>query len=130
MQVAEKSAKVTLNPRYNIPTKTPDVVVTYGDGGTNVKLTASTSSQSFAFSQRLGERNIVAPTIKSNRSIKLDWKCILDDDGINSVTTTYEPNSINVLWKDGPWKTNINAPLEGFTVDDVTVSVKRDLGFF
>lgn len=124
------AARVTVNPRYNVPTQAADVVLTYGDGSSTVKLTASTSSQTVTVSQRMGDRNILSPTVTSGGAVKLDWQCRLDKTGSNTVLTTLTPSkSLNVLWKDGPWRTNISAPLRGFSVDDVTVRVRRELEF-
>lgn len=123
-----KGARVTINPRYSVPDSEPDVAVTYNNGKTGMKVFASPNSQTLILSQALGGGNVIKPSISSNGAISLDWTLLLDES--NTVTTSLKPNdSVNVLWHDGSWKTTINAPLSGFHIHDVTVKIRRNLGF-
>ena len=92
------SAKVSVNPRFNLLTSKPDVILTYNKGNTGVKLQASSNTQKVTVSQTVSENSIVSPTVSSSGAISVDWLLRVDQD--NTVTTTVIPHdSIKVLWK-------------------------------
>jgi len=144
------SGRLTVNPRYNIADDEKDVVVSYSQGSTDVKVTASADSQEVeishsagstdvkitasaddqevTISQQIDDDNRVAPTIKSNGDISVEWERSLGDD--NSLTATLKPNdSIGVEWKDAAWTANVDMPLDGTSISGANVSIKRDVDF-
>jgi hypothetical protein len=121
-------ARVTITPRFNLEDDTRDVVATYSNDKTSVKLTASTDSQEVTFSQQIDDDNRVAPTINSNGDISVEYERRLGDD--RSLTATVKPNeSIDVEWKDDAWTANVNMPIDGTSINGANVSIKRDVNF-
>lgn len=124
-----KGSSLRVNPHYSLADSSADVVISYNMDDTGVKLYLTAEQQSITISQRVSDSDTVTPTVTSEGKLSVDWEHKLDGD--SSLLATLKPNdSLNVLWTDGPWKTNINAPLTGaIKFEDVTVGVKRDLGF-
>jgi hypothetical protein len=121
-------ATVTVNPRYNLETEEGDVVIGYTADKTSVEVTASRDAQSVTVSQQLDDDNRIAPTLASGGAISVEWERSLGDD--KSVTTTLKPNeSVDVEWKDDAWTANINMPVDGTTIGDTSVSIKREVNF-
>lgn len=120
--------KASINPRYSVADSKSDVILTYNRGKTGVQLNASRNAQKLVVSQVVSENSVITPSITNAGEYSVDWLLQLDEG--NTVTTTIKPKEyVNIIWKDGPWKTRINAPLSGFSINDVTVNVKRDLIF-
>jgi hypothetical protein len=91
-------------------------------------LVASRDSQEVTISQKLDDRNRIAPTINNKGDISVEWERTLGDD--SSLTATLKPNeSINVEWEDGPWTANVNMPLDGTSISGANVGIKRDVQF-
>jgi len=121
-------ARITVNPRYNVETEEADVVVSYANGDTDVKLTASADRQEVTFSQQIDDDNRVAPTLSSSGDLSVEWERRLADD--SSLTATLKPNdSIDVEWKDAAWTANVNMPIDGTDINGANVSIKRDVNF-
>ena len=121
-------ARITVNPRYNVDTKESDVRINYGNGDTNVKLTASSGAQEVTISQQVDSKNRVAPTITSGGDLSVEWERRLSDD--SSLTATLKPNdSLDVEWKDNAWTANVNMPIDGTNINGANVSIKRDVNF-
>jgi len=142
--------RITINRRNNIESGEKDVVVTYKEGSTDVKITASSESQEVEISQSAGatdltfvgsantqeitishqidDDNRVAPTISRNGDLSIEWERSLGDD--NSLTATLKPNdSIGLEWKDSAWTANVDMPLDGNMISGSTVSIQRDVDF-
>jgi len=121
-------ARVTINPRYNLETEEGDVVIGYKKGDTNVEVTASKDDQKIMISQRLDDKNRIAPSVNRNGDVSLEWERSLGDD--NSVTATLRPNdSVDVEWKDSDWTASFNIPIDGTNVKGTNVSIKREVNF-
>merc|ERR1711935_813260 len=88
-------ASITITPTYSVASEDADVVVTYDNGDTNVKFTASADSQEVTISQQIDDDNKISPTINRNGDISVEWERSLGDD--NSLTATVKPDeSIDV----------------------------------
>jgi hypothetical protein len=121
-------SRVTVTPRFNLDDDTRDVVVNYSNDKTNIKLTASTDNQEVTISQQIDDDNRIAPTIKSNGDLSVEWERRLGDD--RSLTANLKPNeNLNVEWKDDAWTANVNMPIEGTSINGANVSIKRDVNF-
>lgn len=122
-------ARMTVNPRYDIPSKTGDITVGYGNRLTAVEVNGSLTEQSVKLSQQLDSKNRIAPSFAvQSRKLAIEWERDLGSG--NTLTTTLRPNeSLDVNWKDGEWEANIEVPIEGKNVNGPNVSIKRDVTF-
>jgi hypothetical protein len=121
-------ARVTVTPRLNLEDNDRDVVINYNNDKTNVKLTASADNQEVTISQQVDGDNRIAPTLKSNGDISVEWERRLSDD--SSLTATLMPNdNLNVEWRDAAWTANVNMPIDGTNINGANVSIKRDVSF-
>lgn len=115
--------KLTLNPRYNLAASSLDMTVGYDLNGLGVKIDANADDQKLTLSRELGEKDTISPSITRSGVFALDVKHDLD---VGSVTGTFTPSdSVNMKWEDGPWNVNLNAPIDGWWIDGVNISVKR-----
>lgn len=125
---AAKGARVTVTPRYNLENDERDVVISYANDKTNVKLTASVENQEVTISQQLDDVNRIAPTVSSNGDVSLEWERRLSGD--SSLRANLKPNnSLDVEWKDSAWTANVVLPIDGANVNGANVSIKRDVTF-
>lgn len=118
-----------VNPRYDLGSKTGDVVVSYASGKTELELVASKDEQEVTVSQQLDSENKISPTfaLRSGK-MSVEWEKSLSGD--NSITTTLKPNeSLEVEWNDSAWTANVAVPIQGSTLGGATVSVSRDVEF-
>mmetsp|Transcript_37907 Transcript_37907/g.55876 ORF Transcript_37907/g.55876 Transcript_37907/m.55876 type:complete len:269 (-) Transcript_37907:74-880(-) len=128
-------SKVTERAKYNFQTKEAELTL-----GCDVKDGTYVQSSTFLDSDRsvreevtvaqlIGDNHRIAPTVTSDKDLKLEWKYLLE--GGDYVTTTYRlKDSLDVKWRDGPWTVNMNVPLEGYVgVAGTNVNIKRDLNF-
>mmetsp|Transcript_46771 Transcript_46771/g.141683 ORF Transcript_46771/g.141683 Transcript_46771/m.141683 type:complete len:88 (-) Transcript_46771:81-344(-) len=84
--------------------------------------------QTLTVSRQVTDDDTIAPSISSSGDVSLQWKRSLD---AGQITTTLKPSdSVNVKWEDGAWTANIEAPMDGMSVEDMNVSVKRKIDFF
>eukprot|EP00586_Coscinodiscus_wailesii_P019378 CAMPEP_0172498306 /NCGR_PEP_ID=MMETSP1066-20121228/112016_1 /TAXON_ID=671091 /ORGANISM="Coscinodiscus wailesii, Strain CCMP2513" /LENGTH=267 /DNA_ID=CAMNT_0013271531 /DNA_START=40 /DNA_END=843 /DNA_ORIENTATION=+ len=117
---------VALTPRFNVADKTADMFVSYSKDKTNVGLSTSRTSQKISVSQQIGENNRIMPTFSSGGEFSLGWERFLGKG--SSITTVLTPDKdIDVVWKDGEWKANINMPLDGISISGANVNIKREL---
>eukprot|EP00980_Cylindrotheca_fusiformis_P028494 scaffold22604_cov130-Cylindrotheca_fusiformis.AAC.16 len=65
-------ARVTVNPRYNLGTEEADVVVSYDNGATNVKLTASVDNQEVSATHNMGDTIVGVTASADNQEVTLD----------------------------------------------------------
>lgn len=65
-------ARVTINPRYDLATEEADVILSYDNGSTNVKLTASADNQEVEASHNMGDTTIGVTASVDNQEIRLD----------------------------------------------------------
>ena len=127
-RIESDGANISINPRYNVETEEPDVVLSYSKDGTSVEVTASQEAQSVTISRQLDDDNRVAPTLASSGDVSLEWERSLGDD--NSITATLKPNeSLDLEWKDADWTANINMPIDGTDITGTNVSIKREVNF-
>lgn len=143
-------ARVTVTPRFNLVNDSRDVVVTYDNdttdvkltasadaqevevnhnmGDTDVSLTASADSQEVTISQQIDKNNRVAPTVNNKGDFSIEWERTLGAD--SSLTANLKPNdSLDVEWKDDAWTANVNMPINGANINGANVSIKRDVQF-
>jgi hypothetical protein len=123
-------AHFAITPRLDLEKDDRNVEVSYSGDGTDVRLTASTSSgHAITISRQVDPDNRVAPTLTSSGNIALEWERRLSDD--SSLTATLRPNdSLNVEWRDSrAWTANVNMPMEGASITGANVSIKRDVTF-
>eukprot|EP00543_Licmophora_paradoxa_P007931 CAMPEP_0202447966 /NCGR_PEP_ID=MMETSP1360-20130828/6744_1 /ASSEMBLY_ACC=CAM_ASM_000848 /TAXON_ID=515479 /ORGANISM="Licmophora paradoxa, Strain CCMP2313" /LENGTH=252 /DNA_ID=CAMNT_0049065301 /DNA_START=23 /DNA_END=781 /DNA_ORIENTATION=- len=113
---------LSLNPRFSVADKSPDVSVGYGIKSTFVGV--DTSSEKLTIAQKIGEQNSVSPSVTKNGDFAIAYSRSMN---VGKLTTTYAPkNSVKVEWRDGPWIANMEAPLDGYlNVGKVDVSFKR-----
>lgn len=122
------NSAVKITPRYDVDSGTSDVVFSYLNDDTAVEITASKDDQTITISKQINDENRVAPTIRSNGELFVEWERNLGDD--NSITTTVNPNeSIDVKWNDGGWVASVNMPLDGISISGVNISIKKDVFF-
>eukprot|EP00567_Pseudictyota_dubia_P003887 CAMPEP_0197451260 /NCGR_PEP_ID=MMETSP1175-20131217/28266_1 /TAXON_ID=1003142 /ORGANISM="Triceratium dubium, Strain CCMP147" /LENGTH=269 /DNA_ID=CAMNT_0042983915 /DNA_START=89 /DNA_END=898 /DNA_ORIENTATION=- len=120
--------KISVNPRYDVQSSSGDVVLSYDGEKTGAKLVASMDDQTLTVSRQITDDDTIAPSVSSSGDVSIQWKRDLD---AGSITTTVKPkDSINVKWEDGAWTANIEAPMDGMSVEDMSVNVKRKIDFF
>mmetsp|Transcript_46770 Transcript_46770/g.141679 ORF Transcript_46770/g.141679 Transcript_46770/m.141679 type:complete len:247 (-) Transcript_46770:81-821(-) len=120
--------KISINPRYDVQSSSADVVLSYESEKNGAKLVASMDDQTLTVSRQVTDDDTIAPSISSSGDVSLQWKRSLD---AGQITTTLKPSdSVNVKWEDGAWTANIEAPMDGMSVEDMNVSVKRKIDFF
>jgi len=116
--------KLTVNPRFNLAASKADVVLGYDTDSTGVQIVASREGQKITLSQKVLDSNVISPSVTTGGDVALQWKKDLGDG--SSVVTTVKPgDSVGVKWTDGEWVANIDAPLDGLSLENVNVSVKR-----
>jgi hypothetical protein len=121
-------ARVTVTPRMDLENDARDVVISYNNDKTNVKLTASAGSQEVTISQQVDDDNRIAPTINSDGDLSVEWERRLSGD--SALTATLKPNdSLDVEWRDAAWTANVNMPIDGTNINGANVSIKRDVAF-
>jgi len=122
------NATVSVNPRYDVTSGSPDVVIGYDTTDTSVEVTASADEQSVKVSRQIDDSNRITPTLAlQSKDFSVEWERSLDDG--NSVTTTVTPNqAVDVEWNDAAWTANINLPIDD-GIGGANVSIKRELNF-
>ncbi|CAJ1961905.1 unnamed protein product [Cylindrotheca closterium] len=65
-------ARVTINPRYDLGTEEADVVLSYDNGNTNVKLTASADNQEVDAKHNMGDTIFGVIASADNQEVTLD----------------------------------------------------------
>lgn len=121
--------KLSLNPRYSVAGNSPDVGVGYTAGGTSVGIDTAGSTK-LTVRQRLGENNVVAPTVSTSGDWSLAYTRQMTDSG--ALTTTYKPNtSLKLEYKDGPWVGSLVSPVDGYVnFGKMGVTLKRSVDIF
>jgi hypothetical protein len=116
---------VTINPKYDIQSSTPDVKVGYAFDNTNFQIDAQskklTVAHSFANNQK------ISPSVNAAGDFSISYARDVDN---GRLTTTWTPNdSVKLQWSDGEWETTVRAPIEGYYKPNagVKVNMKRKL---
>jgi len=65
-------ARVTINPRYDLGSEEADVVLSYDNGSTNVKLTASAENQEVEAKHNMGDTTIGVTASADSQEVTLD----------------------------------------------------------
>lgn len=117
---------LSLNPKYDLNKKVPDVTVGYSVGATSFKVDADekrlTVAHTFAGS------NTITPTITAGGDFSLSYARDLQG---GKLTTTWTPDdSIKVTWNDGAWSATVTAPLEGYyqASGGIKVNMRGNIG--
>lgn len=125
VNVKKSLGGLTVNPRVTLGDKT-DVSVAYDWENTSVKVDAVRDAQKLTIAQKIGENNLIRPSITTGGDFSVDYERTLDTG--TTLTTTLSPNdSVNVKLEDGPWMCNINAPVDGLSFDGITIAIKRNV---
>jgi hypothetical protein len=64
-------ARVTVNPRFNLEDDSPDVVINYNNGASNVTLTASADAQEIEINHNMGDTNIKVVASKDAQEVEI-----------------------------------------------------------
>lgn len=120
--------KLSLNPRYAVDSRSPDVGAAYSVGGTSVAI--DTAGSKLTVSQKLGENNIITPTVNTDGVWSLAYTRQVTDSG--SLTTTYKPDtSLKFEFRDGPWVGSLVSPVDGYiNFGKMGVTLKRSVSVF
>lgn len=117
---------VSFNPKYDVPSNTPDLTVGYSIGDTDIKVDADQRKLTIAHSFAGG--NKVTPSVTAGGDFSLSYSRPLLEGG--QLTTTWTPDdSIKVSWTDGGWDASLIAPLDGYfqANSGIKVSMKRSV---
>lgn len=121
---------VSIKPTVHLKKKDISIKAQYSDkNGIDVEIKASKDIKSVTVSSQVDDRNRISPTLTSKGDISIDWERRLGGD--DSVITSYKPDKfINILLKEGPYKTKIFLPIDGVVnISGAEVTIKRDLSF-
>ena len=120
------TGKITISPRYNVGSSKADVGVGYAVGGTSISV--DSASKKVTLAQLVGDKSLIIPSV--NLSGQVDVSLQRSFDGFGTITTSIKPTeSINIKWEEGPYVANVYAPIDGFSIDKVDVSIKRRVDF-
>jgi hypothetical protein len=115
-----------VSPRYNVGTNKADVGVGYAVGGTSIGV--DSASRRVTLAQMVGDKNVIIPSVGIDGTVDVSVQRHFDGHG--RITTAFKPSeSINVKWEEGPYVANIYAPIDGFSIDKIDVSIKRKVDF-
>ena len=64
-------ARVTVNPRFNLEDDSPDVVINYNNGASNVTLTASADAQEIEINHNMGDTDIKVVASKDAQEVEI-----------------------------------------------------------
>lgn len=116
------AGRITVSPRYNVGTNKADVGVGYAVGSTSINV--ESSNKKLTVAQLVGDRNVIIPSITTEGKVELSLQRKFD--GFGKITTSIKPaEAINIKWEEGSYVANIHAPIDGFSIDKVDVSIKR-----
>jgi hypothetical protein len=116
------AGKITISPRYNVGSSKADVGVGIAVGGTSVSV--DSGSKKVTLAQMVGEKSVLIPSV--NSAGKVDVSLQRSFDGFGTITTSIKPTeSVNIKWEEGPYVASIYAPIDGFSIDKIDVSIKR-----
>ena len=117
---------ISLNPKYDVSSSTPDLTVGYSIGDTSFIVDADSKKLTVAHSFAGG--NKVTPSVTASGDFSLSYSRPLLEGG--RLTTTWKPDdALKVQWTDGAWDASLTAPLDGYfqANSGIKVSMKRSL---
>eukprot|EP00529_Nitzschia_sp_RCC80_P030903 CAMPEP_0113481298 /NCGR_PEP_ID=MMETSP0014_2-20120614/22337_1 /TAXON_ID=2857 /ORGANISM="Nitzschia sp." /LENGTH=290 /DNA_ID=CAMNT_0000374791 /DNA_START=96 /DNA_END=968 /DNA_ORIENTATION=- /assembly_acc=CAM_ASM_000159 len=117
---------ISLNPKYDVSSSTPDLTVGYSIGDMSFKVDADSRKLTVAHSFAGG--NKVTPSVTASGDFSLSYSRPLLEGG--RLTTTWKPDdAVKVQWTDGGWDASLTAPLDGYfqANSGIKVSMKRSL---
>ena len=115
-------ARVTINPRYDLGSEEADVVVSYDNGDTNVKLTASADSQEVEANHSMGDTKIGVKASAASQEITLDHT--MDNTNIK-LTASADNQEVTIRQRLDD--SNVVAPTIN-NKGDISVAWERSLG--
>jgi hypothetical protein len=116
------AGKFTISPRYNVGSSKADVGVGFARGGTSISVDTATKKVTLA--QMVGDKSLLIPSVSTSGKVDVSLQRSFDDFG--TITTSIKPTeSINIKWEEGPYVAMLHAPIDGFSIDKVDVSIKR-----
>eukprot|EP00978_Attheya_sp_CCMP212_P002304 scaffold4746_cov53-Attheya_sp.AAC.2 len=131
-RIKTKFGRLTLNPRIDprsLGRGDVTILLDREKDNTSIRLDANADDQVLTFSKVVNPTTRVSPSLSLRGRVSVELEKQLNDGGI--LTTTLRPNeSVGIKWEDGPWTTNVHAPLDGLNIDGVNVGVTRKLDFF
>lgn len=125
--------RVTITPRFNIPSKERDVMIQYTLAKTNLKLVAPLNSdnvnnQIVTISQQIDANNRIAPTLDSQGNVSVEWERTISED--STLIANIDAKQLSLQWRDAAWNTNIRIPIDGsHSIHGANVSIQRDVSF-
>jgi hypothetical protein len=114
---------VTITPKYDLQSSTPDVMVGYAYEKTNFQIDAQSKKLTVAHS--FANNQNISPSVNAAGDFSLSYSRDVDN---GRLTTTWTPNdSVKLKWSDGEWETTVRAPIEGYYKPNagVKVNMKR-----
>jgi hypothetical protein len=116
---------VTINPKYDLQSSTPDVKVGYAFDKTNFQIDAQSKKLTVAHS--FANNQNISPSVTAAGDFSISYARDVEN---GRLTTTWTPNdSVKLQWSDGEWETTVRAPIEGYYKPNagVKVNMKRKL---
>lgn len=121
-------ARVTINPRWDVDKEDGDVILGWENDKTYVEVIANKDDQSLRVSRQIDDKNRIAPFLATNGTLAVEWEREIGDDNTISTTVTAD-ESVEIEWKDHEWTANVEVPLDGTGIDNVSMTVKREVRF-
>lgn len=103
---------LSVYPRFNLVKRKVDVRVEYQQEKTRLQIDADMDTQRVTLAQRLGDNNLISPSICSNGDMELVYRRAVGDA---VMTASYTPcKSTSIRYEDGPWVVSADIPMEGY----------------
>jgi len=123
------NSSVNITPRYNLKSGSGDVALSCKAGSTGVDIVASLEEQKFALSQKILDNNFISPSFTTSGDFALKVKRNLADD--KSIAATIKPSdSVSVQWTDGDWVADFDAPIDGISLEGISIKVRRKIDVY